>query len=121
MLTRKPEDWPENFSSMHILHQIIVMLVTLSVLVAIHEFGHFWVARKCGVKVLRFSIGFGPILYRWFDKQGTEFALAALPLGGYVKMLDEREGLVNPEEKHQAFNNKNVKQRIAIVSAGPSG
>ncbi len=95
------------------------MLATLSILVAIHEFGHFWVARKCGVKVLRFSIGFGPLLCRWIDSKGTEFALSALPLGGYVKMLDEREESVAPEEKHLAFNNKNVQHRIAIVSAGP--
>lgn len=104
---------------MYILHQIFVMLITLSILVAIHEFGHFWVARRCGVKVLRFSIGFGPLLYSRKDKQGTEFALAALPLGGYVKMLDEREGVVAPEERALAFNTKTVRQRIAIVSAGP--
>lgn len=98
---------------------IVAFLVALLVLVSIHEFGHFYVARRCGVKVLRFSIGFGRVLWRRYDSQGTEYALAALPLGGYVKMLDEREGDVAPEERHRAFNNKNVWQRIAIVAAGP--
>ncbi|CAA0108797.1 Regulator of sigma-E protease RseP [BD1-7 clade bacterium] len=95
------------------------MLVTLGVLISFHEYGHFWVARRCGVKVLRFSIGFGKPFFTRTDKHGTEFALAAIPLGGYVKMLDEREGDVAPEERHFAFNNKPVGQRIAIVSAGP--
>ncbi|CAA0119344.1 Regulator of sigma-E protease RseP [BD1-7 clade bacterium] len=95
------------------------MLVTLGVLISFHEYGHFWVARRCGVKVLRFSIGFGKPFFIRTDKHGTEFALAAIPLGGYVKMLDEREGDVAPEERHFAFNNKPVGQRIAIVSAGP--
>ena len=95
------------------------MAVTLGVLVTVHEYGHYWVARKNGVKVLRFSIGFGPILYRWVNTANTEFALSLLPLGGYVKMLDEREAPVTNEEKELAFNNKKVGQRIAIVSAGP--
>ncbi len=104
---------------MAILQTILSFLVALLVLVSIHEFGHFYVARRCGVKVHRFSIGFGKVLWSWRDRQGTEYALAALPLGGYVKMLDEREGIVAPEERHMAFNNKSVWQRIAIVAAGP--
>lgn len=99
--------------------QILGFLVAILVLVTIHEFGHFYVARRCGVKVLRFSIGFGKVLYSRHDKHGTEYALAAIPLGGYVKMLDEREGEVAPEDKHLSFNSKTVWQRIAIVIAGP--
>ena len=79
---------------MSALYMIVGTLVALGVLVTFHEFGHFWVARRCGVKVLRFSVGFGMPLLRWHDKQGTEFVVAAIPLGGYVKMLDEREGEV---------------------------
>jgi regulator of sigma E protease len=101
------------------LYMILGTLVALGVLVTFHEFGHFWVARRCGVKVLRFSVGFGRPLLRWYDRQGTEFVLAAIPLGGYVKMLDEREGDVPPALLEQAFNRKTVKQRFAIVSAGP--
>ncbi|GGJ81905.1 RIP metalloprotease RseP [Pseudomonas matsuisoli] len=102
------------------LYMILGTLIALGVLVTIHEFGHFWVARRCGVKVLRFSIGFGTPLIRWHDRQGTEFAIAAIPLGGYVKMLDEREGDVPPEIIDSAFNRKTVGQRIAIVAAGPA-
>ncbi|MCQ4312077.1 RIP metalloprotease RseP [Pseudomonas stutzeri] len=101
------------------LYMIIGTLVALGVLVTFHEYGHFWVARRCGVKVLRFSVGFGRPLLRWHDRQGTEFVIAAIPLGGYVKMLDEREGDVPPALLDQAFNRKTVKQRFAIVSAGP--
>ena len=104
---------------MELIQTIVSFLVALLILVSIHEFGHFYVARRCGVKVHRFSIGFGKVLFSWRDKFGTEYALAALPLGGYVKMLDEREGNVAPEERHMAFNNKTVWQRIAIVAAGP--
>jgi regulator of sigma E protease len=104
---------------MDMLYTIAITLATLAVLVAVHEFGHFWVARRCGVKVLRFSIGFGTRLLRWTDRQGTEYSLSAIPLGGYVKMLDEREGEVAPEELDRAFNRKPVGQRIAVVSAGP--
>lgn len=98
---------------------LLSFLVAISILVVIHEFGHFWVARRCGVKVLRFSVGFGKPLWSYTDKLGTEFSIAPIPLGGYVKMLDQREGEVKPEELGQAFNNKNVWQRIAIASAGP--
>ncbi len=101
------------------LYMIIGTLVALGVLVTFHEFGHFWVARRCGVKVLRFSVGFGSPLVRWHDRHGTEFVIAAIPLGGYVKMLDEREGGVPPALLDSAFNRKTVRQRFAIVSAGP--
>lgn len=101
------------------LYMIIGTLVALGVLVTFHEFGHFWVARRCGVKVLRFSVGFGTPLLRWHDRHGTEFVVAAIPLGGYVKMLDEREGEVPPALLGQSFNRKPVLQRIAIVAAGP--
>lgn len=94
-------------------------LVALGVLVTIHEYGHFWVARRCGVRVLRFSVGFGKPLLRWHDRRGTEFVIAALPLGGYVKMLDGREEQVQKQEEMQAFNLKPVRQRMAIVAAGP--
>ncbi|MAL92720.1 MAG: RIP metalloprotease RseP [Pseudomonas sp.] len=101
------------------LYMIIGTLVALGVLVTFHKFGHFWVARRCGVKVLRFSVGFGSPLFRWHDRQGSEFVIAAIPLGGYVKMLDEREGDVPPALLDSAFNRKSVRQRFAIVSAGP--
>ena len=104
---------------MELLYTIAITLGTLAVLVAVHEYGHFWVARRCGVKVLRFSIGFGTSLFSWRDRQGTEYSIAAIPLGGYVKMLDEREGEVSPEELDMAFNRKPVLQRIAVVGAGP--
>jgi regulator of sigma E protease len=96
------------------------LIITLGLLIAFHEYGHFWVARRMGVKVLRFSIGFGKPL--WSKKAGrdqTEYVVAAIPLGGYVKMLDEREGEVPPEEVHRAFNRQPVNKRIAIVVAGP--
>ncbi len=104
---------------MHIVQMILITAVTLGVLVTFHEFGHFWVARRCGVKVLRFCIGFGKPLWSWRDRHGTEFAIAALPLGGYVKMLDEREGEVPPELLSQSFTRKPVWKRIAIIAAGP--
>ncbi|MCO8163298.1 sigma E protease regulator RseP [Pseudomonas sp. 21LCFQ010] len=105
---------------MSALYMILGTLIALGVLVTFHEFGHFWVARRCGVKVLRFSVGFGTPLVRWHDRHGTEFVVAAIPLGGYVKMLDEREGHVPPELAGQSFNRKTVYQRIAIVIAGPA-
>lgn len=95
------------------------MIVSLGVLVTFHEFGHYWVARRCGVKVLRFSVGFGKPLWMRSNREGTEFVVAAIPLGGYVKMLDEREGEVAAADRPQAFNNKTIWQRIAIVAAGP--
>lgn len=95
-------------------------IVALAILIAVHEFGHFWVARKLGVKVLRFSIGFGrPLLRRIGQRDGTEYVLAAIPLGGYVKMLDEREGAVPAEQRHLAFNRQTLWKRCAVVAAGP--
>jgi regulator of sigma E protease len=102
-----------------LIYTLAVTAFTLAILIAIHEFGHFWVARRCGVKVIRFSIGFGTPLLRWRDKLDTEYVIAAIPLGGYVKMLDEREGEVTPGMEHMAFNRKPVLQRMAVVSAGP--
>ena len=93
------------------------LLVALGVLVTFHEFGHFWVARRCGVKVLRFSVGFGKPLWKKLGKDGTEYVLAAIPLGGYVRMLDEREGDVPAHELHRAFNRKPVLQRMARCTA----
>jgi regulator of sigma E protease len=95
------------------------LIVSLGVLVTFHEFGHFWVARRFGVKVLRFSVGFGRPLWRRRGRDGTEYVIAAIPLGGYVKMLDEREGDVDAADVGQAFNRKSVGRRIAIVAAGP--
>ena len=104
---------------MALLQTLFYTFLALGILVTIHEFGHFWVARRCGVKVERFSIGFGKPLLRWRDSQDTEFVLAMLPLGGYVKMLDEREGNVSESDRSYAFNTKTVWQRMAIVIAGP--
>lgn len=104
---------------MDILIRVIWFLIALIVLVSVHEFGHFIVARWCGVKVLRFSVGFGRILFSRFDKHGTEFAFSSIPLGGYVKMLDEREMEVAPEERHLSFNTQHPWKKIAIASAGP--
>jgi len=94
-------------------------ILALGILVTVHEYGHFWVARKAGVKVLRFSIGFGKPLIKWHDKYNTEYVIAAIPLGGYVKMLDERVDDVPPNQRHLSFNSKSVQARIAIVAAGP--
>ncbi|OOF42680.1 RIP metalloprotease RseP [Rodentibacter rarus] len=94
-------------------------LIAISVLVAVHEYGHFWAARKCGVKVHRFSIGFGKVIWRRKDKQGTEFALSMIPLGGYVKMLDGRAESIPEGLKSQAFDQKSVLQRAFIIATGP--
>ncbi|WP_306518795.1 sigma E protease regulator RseP [Rheinheimera sp.] len=98
---------------------LLSFVLALGLLVTVHEFGHFWVARKNGILVKRFSIGFGKTLYSWRDKQGTEFVIAAIPLGGYVRMLDERIDPVLPEFSDLAFNNKSVLQRMAVIVAGP--
>jgi regulator of sigma E protease len=95
-------------------------IVSLGILVTVHEYGHFWVARRNGVKVLRFSIGFGKSIHKWYDKHGTEFVIAMIPLGGYVKMLDDRIDEVPSDLKSQSFNSKSVLQRMAIVFAGPA-
>lgn len=104
---------------MNILWSLAAFIVALGILITVHEFGHFWVARRCGVRVERFSIGFGRALWRRTDRHGTEFIIAMIPLGGYVKMLDERVEAVAPEFRHQSFNSKTVWQRAAIISAGP--
>lgn len=101
--------------------RVAAFLVAVCVLVAIHEFGHFWVARRLGFKVLRFSVGFGRPLWKRVGRvDGTEYVLAAVPLGGYVKMLDEREGPVAAAEQHRAFNRRPHWQRIAVLLAGPA-
>ncbi|QQS55827.1 MAG: sigma E protease regulator RseP [Candidatus Competibacteraceae bacterium] len=102
------------------LVSVLALIVTLGVLITVHEFGHFWVARRLGVKVLKFSIGFGRPLWRRLGRDGVEYVIAVLPLGGYVKMLDEREGEVPPDERQRAFNCQPVGSRIAIVLAGPA-
>ncbi|MDE8602059.1 RIP metalloprotease RseP [Marinomonas sp. RSW2] len=101
------------------IQNILSIVVALGLLITFHEFGHYFVARRCGVKVLRFSVGFGRPIYRYVGKTGTEYTLAMIPLGGYVRMLDEREGNVPESLRSQAFNTKTVWQRIAIVAAGP--
>ena len=103
---------------------LIAFIVTLGILITVHEYGHFQMARWCGVKVLRFSLGFGkPLLSKRFGKDQTEFVVAVFPLGGYVKMLDEREmpadTLIDEHDLPHAFNRQSVWKRIAIVSAGP--
>ena len=105
---------------MELINTILITLFALAVLVTVHEFGHFWVARRCGVTVLRFSVGFGRPLFSWHDKLGTEYVIAMLPLGGYVKMLDERVEEITPGQEDGAFNRKSVWARIAIVAAGPA-
>jgi regulator of sigma E protease len=104
---------------------IVAFLVALGLLIAVHEYGHYRVAVACNVKVLRFSVGFGKTLFKWKPRkprpgQDTEFVIGVFPLGGYVKMLDEREGPVAPGERDRAFNTQPLKYRAAIVSAGPA-
>ncbi|MBK6320950.1 RIP metalloprotease RseP [Candidatus Aalborgicola defluviihabitans] len=99
---------------------LVAFIIAIAVLVAVHEWGHFSVARACGVKVLRFSVGFGPRLAGWTSTTtGTEYVVGVLPIGGYVKMLDEREGPVDDSESALAFNTKPLRSRAAIVAAGP--
>ena len=107
---------------MQVLFSILMALVTLGILITIHEFGHYWVARRCGVRVLRFAVGFGRPLAMWVDKYGTEFALCAIPIGGYVKMLDERDQGqdVTEENRHESFNTQPARNKLAIASAGPA-
>lgn len=105
---------------MQFITYILAFIAAIGIIVTVHEFGHYWVAKKLGVKVLRFSVGFGKPLYsRSSGPDNTEYVLASIPLGGYVKMLDEREGDVSPSEVHRSFNRQNVWKRFAIVSAGP--
>ena len=107
---------------MKMLIFVAAFLVAIGILVAVHEFGHYWVAKKLGFKVLRFSIGFGkPLLTRvGRDADRTEYCLAAIPLGGYVKLLDEREGEVSPEELPRSFTRRPIAHRIAVLLAGPA-
>ena len=106
---------------MSIIFTLFYFIIAISILVAIHEYGHYIVAKKLGVKILRFSIGFGkPLWKKRFGKDQTEFVIAALPLGGYVKMLDKREADVSVEEAHREFTSQSVWTRIAIVAAGPA-
>ena len=103
-----------------VIISVLAFIVAIGVLVTVHEFGHFWVARRLDVKVLKFSIGFGKPLWTWrIGSDRMELVIAALPLGGFVKMLDEREGDVPASEVHRAFNRKPLPTRIAVVAAGP--
>jgi regulator of sigma E protease len=103
-----------------LIQTLLAFLLVIGLLVSVHEWGHYWVAKRLGVKILRFSLGFGiPLWSRRFGVDETEFVIAAIPLGGYVKMLDEREDSVAPEEVHRAFNRQSLKVRTAIVVAGP--
>lgn len=105
---------------MEVLYSLFYFVIAVSILVAFHEFGHFWVARKAGVKVLCFSIGFGKVVWSYQKTpDSTQYALSAIPLGGYVKMVDEREGEVKPEDLPYAFNRQSLAARAAIVAAGP--
>lgn len=104
---------------MTFLISFVAFLVSVSILVAFHEWGHFWVARRLGIKVLRFSIGFGKSLWRFHDRKGTEYVIAALPFGGYVKLLDERESPITPALKPYVFNRKPLWARAAVVLGGP--
>jgi regulator of sigma E protease len=102
------------------LQTVLSFIIAIAILIAIHEFGHFWVARKMGVKVLRFSLGFGNPIWRYQkNEESTEFVLAAIPLGGYVRMVDEREGSVEEKDLPYAFNRQSLSKRVAIVAAGP--
>lgn len=104
-----------------VISSLLAFVVAIAVLVAVHEFGHYWVARMLGFKVLRFSIGFGNPILKWRgkDEDRIEYWLSAIPLGGYVKLLDEREGPVPASERDRAFNRRPVPQRIAVLLAGP--
>lgn len=100
---------------------VLAFIVAIGVMVTVHEYGHYWVARRCGVRVLRFSVGFGRALWsRTLGRDRTEWVIASIPLGGYVKMLDEREVPVDATERHRAFNNQPLPARTAIVAAGPA-
>jgi len=101
------------------MNSLFYFLIALAILVVVHEFGHFWVARRCGVKVLKFSVGFGRPLWSRVAEDGTEYVLAMIPLGGFVKMLDEREGPVDEAELTKSFNRQSLRARTAIVAAGP--
>jgi regulator of sigma E protease len=119
-LAALPFKLPDNWS-FDMLMTLISFVVTLGILIAVHEYGHYRVAVACGIKVLKFSIGFGKPIYTWkLKNKSTEFSIGMLPLGGYVKMLDEREAPVDPAERHLAFNTQPLKSRAAVVAAGPA-
>src|SRR5258705_14019083 len=106
---------------MSFLQAVLSFIVALGVLIVVHEYGHYLVARLCNVRVLRFSVGFGrPLATRKLGRDATEWSIAAIPFGGYVKMLDEREGPVSAEEVHRSFNRQSVWRRFLIVVAGPA-
>jgi regulator of sigma E protease len=106
---------------MSFLHTLVSFIVALGVLIVVHEYGHYLVARLCNVRVLRFSVGFGRPLVTWrLGRDATEWTIAAIPFGGYVKMLDEREAPVEAQEAHRAFNRQSVGRRFLIVIAGRS-
>ena len=103
-----------------LLHTVTAFAAALTVLIAVHEFGHYWAARRFDVKVLRFSIGFGRPILRWFGRRsGTEFVVSGIPLGGYIRMADEREGPVEPQDLPHAFNRQALPVKVLIVAAGP--
>lgn len=107
---------------MEILFTLAMFVVAIGVLITVHEYGHFWVARRVGIKVLKFSVGFGPALLSWRGRDGVEYVIAALPLGGFVKMAGEVPGQepdLEPGEEHRAYNRRPVLQRMAVASAGP--
>lgn len=103
-----------------VLGPLLWFLLAIGLLITFHEYGHYWVARRCGVRVLRFSVGFGRALWSHTDREGVEWRIAAIPLGGYVSMLDERAGGVPEADRERAFNRRPVTERIAIVAAGPA-
>ncbi|MCW8963490.1 MAG: RIP metalloprotease RseP [Gammaproteobacteria bacterium] len=104
---------------MEFVQNLLSFIVAIGILVTVHEYGHFWVARKMGVRVLRFSVGFGRPLFKRNGKDGTEYVIAAVPLGGYVRMLGEQDDEITDENRHQAFNHKSLRAKAAIVVAGP--
>ena len=103
-----------------LLIKVLAFVVAIGVLIPVHEYGHFWVARRLGFKVLRFSVGFGTPLLKRIGRDGVEYVLAAIPLGGYVRMVDEREGPVAPADLAGAFNRRPIWQRILVSAAGPA-
>lgn len=105
---------------MSIFWYFLSFLVVIAILVFVHEYGHFWMARKCGIKVLRFSIGFGKVLWRKQDRHGTEFAISLIPLGGYVQMLDSKASAIDASEHAYDYSQKSIGQRALVIAAGPA-
>ena len=104
---------------MDFLISFVAFIFAISILIGVHEYGHFIVAQKLGIRVLRFSLGFGKALFKWQGKSGTEYVIAIFPLGGYVKMLDESEGELPKKDLPFAFNRQSIAKRLAVVCAGP--